>query len=153
MKSSPAYFLGILVLIVLSGCRGVESRDALLSTVSSPSHTRRATIIQRQYVIDGKVENSPATYVLVSDDTGEPSYPSGVDFPAAEVVMKPAHCGPLKLTWNGDDDLVIVCDRCGLALAAAGEHVNQIGKTKIEYEGFPDSSSWETAPQTSGGSK
>jgi len=149
MKSFLACFPGVLALIPLSGCHGLESRDALLSTVPSPSHTRRATIIQRQYVIDGKVENSPATYVLLSDDTGEPVYPSGVDFPAAQVVMKPAHCGPLKLTWNGDDDLIIVCDRCGLALAAVGNHANQLGKTKIEYEGFPESSSWETAPQAS----
>jgi hypothetical protein len=146
MKSSFSRYALIFALVAFSGCRGLESRDALLSTAENPSHTRRATVIQRQYVIDGRVENSPTTYVLVSEDRGRPDYPSGVEFPSAEVAMSPLHCGPLTLSWKGDDDLVILCDRCGLSLSAAGQHVDQIGRTRIEYEGFPESSSWETAP-------
>jgi len=143
-------FAGVLcamfVVVLLSGCRGLESHDVLLQTVANASHTRRATMIQRQYVIDGRVENSPpVTYVLLSDDHGDPSYPSGVDFPADQVVMKPTHCGRLTLEWNGDQDLMIVCESCGLSMAAVGQHADQLGMTKIEYEGFPESSSWETA--------
>jgi hypothetical protein len=149
MKSAYIYAAGLLVFLVLTGCKGAESRDSVLSTVSNPSHTRRASVIQRQFVIDGRVENSPVTYVLLGDDSGAPNYPSGVDFPASDVVMKPSHCGPLSLTWNGDDNLTVVCMRCGLSLAAAGQHASQLGGTRIEYEGFPDSSSWETAPRNS----
>ena len=136
-----------LAICVLTGCRGLDSRDILMESVSNVSHTRRATVIVRQFVIDGRVDdNPPVTYVLLGDDQGEPHYPAGVDFPEDEVVMKPVHCGRLSLEWNGDDNLLIVCERCGLSMSAIGHHATQMGITNIEYVGFPDSSSWETPP-------
>ena len=141
-----------IALCVVTGCRGLDSRDILMESVTNVSHTRRASVIVRQFVIDGRVDdNPPVTYVLLSDDHGEPRYPAGVDFPEDEVVMKPVHCGRLSLEWNGDDNLMIVCERCGLSMSAIGHHAMQMGITKIEYVGFPEASSWETPPPASPG--
>jgi hypothetical protein len=136
-----------IVLSAMSSCRSLDSRDILMESVANASHTRRATVIVRQFVIDGRVDdNPPVTYVLLGDDQGEPHFPAGEDFPADQVVTKPTHCGRLSLEWNGDDNLQVVCERCGLSISALGQHADQVGLTKIEYVGFPDSSSWETAP-------
>ncbi len=134
--------------ICLCACKGSERQDALLASVPNPSHTMRASIIQRQYYVDGKFDTSPTTYVLLDKDTGQPEYGNGEDFKESQIVMKPSQCGPLSLQWTGENTLKITCEKCGLAMSALGEHARGIGRVRIDYEGFPSMSSWETAPRS-----
>jgi hypothetical protein len=39
-----------------------------MSSVANPSHTWRATILLRQYMVDGHFDGSPTTYVLMDRD-------------------------------------------------------------------------------------
>jgi hypothetical protein len=143
----PAIVLLLLsACFALCGCRSHDRQDVLVTSVANPSHTYRATILLRQGFVDGNVETSPTTYVLLDRDSGKPDYPNGVEFRDSQVVMKPDRCGALDLRWTDDHALAVICRNCGLALSAAGPHSGAIGPIRIEYEGFPDRSSWEPGP-------
>jgi hypothetical protein len=128
---------------VFCGCRSQDRRDVLVTSVANPSHTYRATILLRQGFVDGNVGTSPTTYVLLDEDSGKPDYPNGVEFRDSQVVMKPDRCGALDLRWTEDHALSVICRNCGLALSAVGPHAGAIGPIRIDYEGFPERSSWE----------
>jgi len=130
----------------LPGCRNNDRQDTVIASVANPSRTYRATILLRQYYIDGKVDTSPTTYVLLDKDSGKPDYSNGVEFTDSQVVMKPTQCGPLDVQWSDDHLLKVICQKCGLALSAVGQHVGSMGPVRIEYDGFPEMSSWETSP-------
>ena len=132
--------------LALCGCRGSDRRDTVVMSVANPSHTYRATILLRQGFVDGNVDTSPTTYVLLDKDSGKPNYPNGEDFKDSEVVMKPLQCGALSLRWTDDHALKVICLNCGISLAAVGEHAGAMGPIRIDYEGFPDRSSWEPGP-------
>ena len=134
----------LLCLPFLSGCK--ERQDTVIASVANPSHTYRATVLVRQYYVDGKVDTSPTTYVLLDKDSGKSDYGNGAEFTDSQVVMKPSQCGPLDAQWVDDHLLKVICQRCGLALSAVGQHVSDVGSVQIEYDGFPEMSSWETAP-------
>jgi hypothetical protein len=104
-------------------------------------------VILRQYYVDGKFDTSPTTYVLLDRDTGKPEFIKGVDFKDSQVVIKPSQCGPLRVEWVDDRTLQVICEKCGIALSAVGEHPSGVGAVRILYEGFPEMSSWETAPR------
>jgi hypothetical protein len=52
----------------LGSCKGGQSTDSVMSSVANPSHTWRATILLRQYMVDGHFDGSPTTYVLMDRD-------------------------------------------------------------------------------------
>jgi hypothetical protein len=149
MKSSAKlqFLLSLLVLIasvMLNGCKNGKTRDTVMSSVSNPTHSFRATVLRRQYLLDNGMEDaSPTTYVLLERDAGPPSYAYGQDFKGSDVVMRPSQCGPLRLMWIDDQTLQIICDKCDLALHSLGNHADKIGPIRIVYEGFPTKSFWE----------
>jgi hypothetical protein len=132
-----------LAMVVLVGCRSNTHQDTLIQSVANASRTYRATVILRQFYIDGKFDNSPTTYVLLAPYTDRPDYESSAEFKDSQVVIKPSQCGPLSLEWTGDRTLKVICEKCGISLAAVGDHPNGVGSVHIEYEGFPETSSWE----------
>ena len=149
MKPKPrliAPMLLALVSISLWGCRDGDRQDTVVASASNPSHTYRATVILRQYFVDGKADTSPTTYVLLSKDSGQAKYDNGENFRNDEIVMQPSQCGPLTVQWTGDHVLKVICEKCGLALSAVGQHASGMGEIRIEYDGFPEKSSWETGP-------
>ena len=131
--------------LCLVGCRA-QTQDTLLSWAENPSHRWRAVVVQREYFMDGHRDGAPAMYVLLEQADGAPKYENGQEFEKSEVVMKPLRCGPLSVHWTGDLALEVECERCGLALAEAGPHAGTMGPVRVEYSGFPEQSSWETAP-------
>jgi hypothetical protein len=135
------------VLLTVGGCKGNNRQDTVIASAANPSHTYRATIVLRQYFVEGKIDTSPTTYVLLDTDAGKPDYASGAEFKDSQVVMKPSQCGPLDVQWADDHVLKVVCEKCGIALSAVGQHAGSMGPIRIEYEGFPEMSSWETAPR------
>jgi hypothetical protein len=143
--------VSVSVLVPLSlclwGCRGNQRQDTVIASVANPGHTYRATILLREYFVDGHLDNSPTTYVLLDRDAGQVEYDAGQDFKDSQVVMKPAQCGPLSLSWEDDSTLKITCEKCGIALSAIGEHARGVGAIQVQYAGFPDMSSWESAPR------
>jgi hypothetical protein len=147
MKKHVCTFLLVALSLCLWGCQGSQRQDTVISSVSNPSNTYRATILLREYFVDGHLDNSPTTYVLLDRDSGKPTYEAGQDFKDSQVVMKPSQCGPLSLDWKDDNTLKITCEKCGIALSAIGEHARGVGSIQVDYEGFPDMSSWETAPR------
>jgi hypothetical protein len=148
LQTCPAILLLILsASMFLAGCRRNDRQDTVTGSAANPSHTYRATIILRQYYVDGKFDNSPTTYVLVDKDSGSPNYKNGAEFTASQVVMKPSQCGPLNVQWTDDHALKVICEKCGLALSAVGKYASRMDGIRIEYEGFPEMSSWEAAPR------
>ena len=131
---------------VLCGCHPNTRLDTLVQSTSNPSHTYRATIIVRQYYVDGKFDTSPTTYVLLDPYTVKPDYGNGADFKDSQIVIKPSQCGALAIEWTDDSTLKVICQKCGISLAAVGEHPSGMGSVRVQYEGFPEMSSWETAP-------
>jgi hypothetical protein len=150
--ASLAETLGLMaafgMVICLIGCKGSERQDTVIASAANPSHTLRATVILRQYYVDGKFDTSPTTYVLLDQDTGKPEFGNGQEFKPSQVVMQPSQCGPLSVDWPEENVLRITCEKCGLALSALGPHASGLGRVRIDYEGFPTLSSWETAPLT-----
>lgn len=132
--------------VSISGCKGNNGQDTVLATAANPSHTLRATVVLRQYFVDGKADTSPTTYVLLDKDTGKPEYDNGAEFQDSQVVVKPSQCGPLTVEWADDRLLKVICQKCGIALSAIGPHPAGMQSIRIEYEGFPERSSWETGP-------
>lgn len=137
-----------LLAALLCGCHSNTHVDTLVQSTSNPSHTYRASVIVRQYYVDTKFDTSPTTYVLLDPYTVKPDYGNGADFKDSEIVMKPTQCGPLGLEWTDDSTLKVTCQKCGISLAAVGEHPTGMGPVRVEYEGFPETSSWETAPHS-----
>ncbi len=140
----------VVTLLGFVGCRAGQRQDTVISSATNPSHTYRATVLLREYFVDGHADNSPTTYVLldkISGDTGGPEYDQGQDFKDSQIVMKPKQCGPLSLHWPDDNTLKITCEKCGLAVSALGEHANGVGAIQVQYEEFPAVSSWEGGPQ------
>jgi hypothetical protein len=133
--------------ILPAGCRSNTHLDTLVQSASNPSHTYRATIILRQYYVDGKFDTSPTTFVILDPYTPKPDYGNGEDFKDSQIVIKPSQCGPLEIEWTDDSTLKVICEKCGISLAAVGEHPSGMGSVRVQYEGFPESSSWETAPR------
>jgi hypothetical protein len=131
-------------LMVLWGCKENERRDTVIASAANPSHTYRATIILRQYFAEGKPDNSPTTFVLLDRDTGKPDYRNGEEFREDQVVIRPSQCGTLNVEWSDDQVLKVICEKCGLSLSAVGQHPRGVGSIRIDYEGFPELSSWET---------
>ena len=136
------------VSLAVGGCRENDRQDTVLSSAANPSHTLRATVLLRQYFVDGKMDNSPTTYVLLDKDAGKPDYANGVNFIDSEIIMKPSQCGPLTVQWTDDKTLKVICDKCGIALSEVGQHASGMGAIRIQYEGFPALSSWEAGPQS-----
>jgi hypothetical protein len=132
----------------LTGCHSDNRQDTLIQSRANPGHTYRATVIIRQYYVDGKFDTSPTTYVLLDPYTAKPEYDNGADFKDSQVVIKPTQCGPLSVEWTDDRTLRVICEKCGISLAAVGAHPSGVGPVRVEYEGFPDMSSWETAPHS-----
>ena len=140
----------LLLLVVLCGCKdnkGGQRQDTVLSSASNLSHAWRATVVLRQYLVEGHFDNSPTTYVLLDHDSGKPEYDNGEDFKDSQVVMKTARCGTLSLQWPDEDTLQITCEQCGLALSAVEEHTQGMGAIRVVYAGFPAQSSWEAGPR------
>jgi hypothetical protein len=131
----------------LAGCKEGPRLDTVLTSALNPSHTYRATVLLRQYRMDGKFDDSPTTYVLLDRNDGSETYENGQDFRDSEIVMKPSRCGTIDVAWLDDASLKVMCEHCGLALSAVGPHADGMGAIRIVYEGFPALSSWETAPQ------
>ena len=149
MKPNPCIVMLSLLAVLsfgLSGCRGNDYQDTLVASVANPSHTYRATILLRQGVTDGSVDTTPTTYVLVDKDTGKPRYSSHVEFKDSQIAMKATQCGALQVRWTNDLALTVTCQNCGLALSAATQHAAGVGAIRVEYEGFPERSSWEPGP-------
>jgi len=136
------------VAIALLGCHSDTRKDTLIQTTSNPSHTYRASVVIRQYYVDGKFDTSPTTYVLLDPYTAKPVYDNGADFKDSQVVIKPSQCGPLSVEWADDLTLKVSCVKCGIALSAVGVHPSGVGSVRVQYEGFPDLSSWEGAPRS-----
>ena len=141
----------MLIVAAFCGCfgdpKGRERIDTVMSSVANPGHAWRATVIERQYLLDGHFDNSPTTYVLVDRDAGKPKYENGEEFKDSHIAMKTSRCGPLSLQWTDDSTLQIMCEKCGLALSAVEEHTQGMGAIRIVYAGFPAQSSWEAAPR------
>jgi hypothetical protein len=133
--------------LLLCGCKADTRRDTVLQSVANLSHTQRATVILRQYWVDGRFDTAPTTYVLLDADQGKAQYENGEDFPESKVVIKPSRCGPLTVAWVDETTLKVTCEQCGLALSAVGGYVSGMGQTRIVYAGFPEVSSWEGAPR------
>jgi hypothetical protein len=142
----PLMSSAVLTALVVSGCRNNDRQDTIIASAANPSHTYRATVLLRQHFVDGKADTSPTTYVLLDKDSGKADYPNGVDFKDSQVVMKPTQCGPLGLEWGSDHQLKVICQNCGLALSAVGQHVDDLNSIQIKFENFPETSSWETPP-------
>ena len=147
MKNSCA----AIILLVLSmafglcGCRGKSHQDTLVASVANPSRTYWATILLRQGVTDGSVDTTPTTYVLVDKSTGKPHYSSYAEFKESQIAMKATQCGALEVQWMSDLALTVICQNCGLALPAA-QHATGVVAIRVDYEGFPERSSWEPGP-------
>jgi hypothetical protein len=137
----------VAISLSLGGCRGGQRQDTVIASVANASHTYRATVLLREYYVEGHVDGSPTTYVLLDRDTGKPEYEPGEEFKESQVVMKPSQCGPLSLQWEDDTSLKVICEKCGLALSAVGQHASGVGTIQVSYEGFPDMSSWEAGPR------
>jgi len=137
--------------MLLPGCRDTTRHDLLLTSVANATHTLRATIIQRQYFIEGRADTGPTTYVLLDEDQGKPEYENGQEFKPSQIVIEAAQCGPLSVSWDSERALRIRCEKCGLALSALGSHPSVMGlnngSVRVVYDGFPEMSSWETAPR------
>jgi hypothetical protein len=104
----------------LLGCRYGHRNDVILSSESNPSHSLRATVVRRQYLLDNGMEDASATtYLLVDKDGGWPTYKNGQDFVQKTIVMRPSQCGPLKTIWINDHSLKVICVRCGLSRAVS----------------------------------
>lgn len=129
------------------GCRTNQVQDTVIASTANPNHTYRATILLREYFVDGHVDNSPTTYVILDENAGKPDYEQGHEFRDSQIIMKPTRCGPLSLKWTGNSALTITCEKCGISLTALGPHAQGMGAIKIDYDGFPEVSSWETAPR------
>jgi hypothetical protein len=43
----------------------------------------------------------------------------------------------VKLQWQGNNTLVVVCDACGLEQINIEEKLDHIGNTRLIYRGFP----------------
>lgn len=133
----------LFLLLAVCGCRGHGRQDTVLSTASNLGQTWRATVILRQYFVDGKLDKGPTTFVLLDQDSPRLNYENGQDFKDSEIVIKANDCGPLTVQWVDDRTLKVICSQCGLALSAVGEHPSAMGSIRVEYEGFPSVSSWE----------
>ena len=150
MKPNPCIVMLSLLAILsfwLTGCRGNDHEDTLVTWMANPSHTFRATVLLRQGVTDGRVDTTPTTYVLVDKDTGKPHYSSHAEFKDSQIALKATQCGALQVRWTNDLALTVICQNCGLALSAA-QHASGVGRIRVEYEGFPERSSWEPGPGT-----
>lgn len=139
-------FLLLPLLGTFCGCRGHGRQDTVLSTAANSGHAWRATVILRQYFVDGKLDKSPTTFVLLDKDSGRPGYENGQDFKDSETVLRVNDCGPLMVQWVDDSTLRVICSQCGLALSAIGEHPSAMGSIRVQYDGFPAVSSWEGGP-------
>ncbi len=130
--------------LMSAACRYGKTRDTVLTSIPNASHSYRATVLQRQYLLNnGMTDASPTTYVLVDKDNGIPSYGYDQTFDRSQVVMRPSQCGPLKLHWADDLTLEIICEKCGLALNALGNNAAKVGPVRIVYKDFPQKSFWE----------
>jgi hypothetical protein len=143
-RSWPLLLFTVCLALFVSSCRNNETQDTIIASVSNPSHSYRATVILRQHFVEGNADATPTTYVLLDRDTGKVDYPNGMEFKDSQVVMNPVQCGPLGLAWSNDHLLKVICQKCGLALSAAGQHADRWNSIRIEYDGFPETSSWET---------
>lgn len=136
--------LAVPAALLFPGCRNNDRQDTVVASAANPNRSYRATVILRQRFVDGKADSTPMTYVLLDKDSGKVDYPNGVDFQDSQVVMKPAQCGPVGLEWENDHLLRVICQNCGIALSAVGRHATHLSGVQIEYEDFPETSSWET---------
>lgn len=134
--------------VATTGCYSNTHQDTLIQSRANPSHTYRATVVIRQYYVDGKFDTSPTTFVLLDPYSEKAVLDDSSDFKDFQVVIKPSQCGPLRVEWSDDRTLKIICDKCGIALSAVGQHPSGVGSVRVEYEGFPDMSSWEGAPHS-----
>ncbi len=135
-------------LLVMGGCKVVQSADTVLSSETSPDGLWRARVVERDFVVDGHFASSARTFVLLDRGQGEAAYEQGEEFSPEKIVASPIRSGWLRTQWtrregDGESQLHVVCGDCGISLVALGRHPDRMGPVEVVYEGFPEESSWE----------
>jgi len=89
MKRMAAFvaFPTIFVLAHLCACRDTIRQDMVIPSAVNSSHAYRATVIQRQYYVDGKFDTSPTTYVILDKYSGTAKYENSLRFKESQIIM------------------------------------------------------------------
>jgi hypothetical protein len=134
-------------MVTTTACRKAQPYDFIRGSVVSPDGNYVATMIDRRYresfmSRDARKYREPITsgdaYVLVRKRSEAYPYPTGADFPVADVAFAMPQCGPLKLEWRDDLTLEIMCDQCGRSLKEADRRADKLGEMRILYSAFAE---------------
>lgn len=133
MKSTVKLSLILCCLEILNGCHKARRIDTITASVLNPAADYRATVLKENYVA---ALVSDVTIVYITSGPGQYKKAPQEDFPTSLVAVIMAQCGPLKLKWQDNRTLSVVCVHCGRELSDASRRVDAVGSIRVVYEGF-----------------
>jgi hypothetical protein len=126
---------GLIALATLMSCKPAPMKNSIVARSASPDGKFSAILVDRFYQA-----------ALISDEFFLIVIPSGKD---AETAINAQQIGDssavvatradkVHLRWQDKDDLLLICDSCGIHAIDISKKLDHIGSTKIIYQGFPE---------------
>jgi hypothetical protein len=139
-------FLGFLAIAVLFfmatviGCKTAPMTNTVVCRADSPSGGSSALLVER-YVHAALSSNQFYLLVLSKNQDKDKAVNDRDIGDSSPLVATLA--GKVKLRWQSDNTLLVICDSCGLEAVDISKKLDQIGSVNINYQGFPEHTAYK----------
>ena len=122
------------IVVLLTGCFGGKVSSTIVQKAASPDGNSIALFIDRAYHIARASNEFVLIVVPHARDLDEAVADKAIGDSAAFVAT---YAGGVRLHWQGNDTLVVVCDSCGLRPLDIEKRLDRLGRLQIVYRGVP----------------
>jgi hypothetical protein len=129
-----------LLFAALVGCRPAPQTNTIIDKAESPDGTSLAILVDRSYHMARVSDEYFLIVIPASRDVNEAIRTAHIGDSAALVAT---WASQLRLRWQSDDVLVVVCKSCGLEAIDVIKKLDHIGSVKVIYEGLPEHTAFD----------
>jgi len=131
---SLAAYSSLFLLIALMGCKAAPTTNTVVAQAQSPDGKSSTLLVDRHYDAARVADEFFLIVIPGSQSADEAMAAKHIGDSAALVAT---WAGKVQLRWQSNDLLLVSCDSCGLEATNIAKKLDQVGPTKIVYQGFP----------------
>jgi hypothetical protein len=124
----------LVLLATLMSCNPAPMTNTVAASATSPDGKLTAILVDR-YLHAARV--SDGFFLIVIPRGQSPAEAINARNIGDSSALVATSANKVQLRWGDAGTLVVVCDSCGLHAIDISKKLDQIGSTKIVYEGFP----------------
>lgn len=119
----------------LTGCKPAPMTNTIVAQAQSSDGRFKAILVER-YLRVARVSNG--FFLIVTPADQNPAEAINVRDLGGSSALVATRADKVKLRWQNNNTLLVVCDSCGLQAIDISKKLDHIGNTKIVYQGFPE---------------